>query len=51
MKLGQYLLYSTTVLYDELDAETKVTKRFRNLRARGCSILNEARVLQEPEGF
>ena len=35
----------------KLDAETKVTKRFRNPRARGCSVLSEARALLRARGF
>ena len=35
----------------KLDAETKVTKRFRNPRARGCSVLSEAKALLRAQGF
>ena len=35
----------------KLDAETKVTKRFRNPRARGCSVPSEARALLRARGF
>ena len=35
----------------KLDAETKVTKRFRNPRARGCSVLSEVRALLRARGF
>ena len=35
----------------KLDAETKVTKRFRNPRARGCSVLSEPRALLQARGF
>ena len=35
----------------KLDAETKVTKRFRNPRARGCSVPSEARALLRAHGF
>ena len=35
----------------KLDAETKVTKRFRNPRAPGCSVLSEARALLRARGF
>ena len=34
-----------------LDAETKVTKRFRNPRARGCNVLSKARALLRAQGF
>jgi len=46
--LNKCLLY----LYKyKLDAETKVTKRFRNPRAWGCSVPSEARVLLRARGF
>ena len=35
----------------KLDAETKVTKRFRNPRARGCSIPSKVRALLRAHGF
>ena len=35
----------------KLDTETKVTKRFINPRARGCSALSEARALLRAQGF
>ena len=35
----------------KLAAETKVTKQFRNPRARGCSSLSEVRVLLRARGY
>ena len=42
--------YNSYTIY-KLDAETKVTKRFRNPRARGCSVPSEARALLRARGF
>ena len=46
-------LFIETMAYHtyKLDAETKVTKRFRNPRARGCSVPSEARALLRAHGF
>ena len=45
-----YCLASPVTKY-KLDAETKVTKRFRNPRAQGCSVPSEARALLRARGF
>ena len=42
---------SPHVIIYKLDAETKVTKWFRNPRARGCSVPSEARALLRARGF
>ena len=39
------------VCYCKLDAETKVTKRFRNPRTRGYSVLSETKALLRARGF
>ena len=43
--------YVSCITTYKLDAETKVTKRFRNPRARGCSVPSEARALLRARGF
>ena len=45
MDESMYLHIQSKAHTYKLDAETKVTKRFRNPRARSCSVLSEARVL------
>ena len=50
--LGYLILLSSKIRYkDKLDAETKVNKRFKNPRARDCSVSSKTKPLLRDQGL
>ena len=50
-KTGHLRVSCTTYTTYKLDTETEVSTRFRNSRARGCSVPSAARALLRARGF